>query len=103
MPKRATTAKRAEINLSGELLDFHDDLTALNTGVAFVLQAFATALQTGEPIDRRAASGAVFFVELLNQRTLMLEKMMADIRNRATVKGNNRRRSKKRQRSNRLS
>lgn len=101
MHNRPTNTGNAKKKLSGELLDFNDNLTAVNSGVAFVLQACAAVLQTGEPTNHRAAAGAVFCVELLNERTLVLEQQMADIRNRATGTGNSRRRTKKRRRSGR--
>ena len=82
MPKSATKVKSTKKHLDGELLDFYDDLTAVNAGMAFVLQAFAIAMQSGEPTDHRTASGATFCVDLLNKRTLELEQQMAGIRSR---------------------
>lgn len=78
MPGRNQPAKRAE-RQTRELLDFYDELTALNACNSFVMQALAAALTTGNGLDERAATGAVFCAQWLNDRTVELEKRLNNI------------------------
>lgn len=72
-------------SLARELLEFYDELTALNAYSAFVTQALATALVKGEGMDERSATGAVFCVQWLNERTAELEQQIRKIQARAQV------------------
>ena len=62
-----------------ELLKLYDELTALHACNAFVMQALATALVNGGGLDERAATGAVFCVQWLNDRTAELERQLKHI------------------------
>ena len=78
MPGRNRPTKRQE-QRTRELLDFYDELTALNACNAFVMQALAAALTTGNGLDERSATGAVFCAQWLNDRTVELEKQLKKI------------------------
>jgi hypothetical protein len=77
MPSRSEPAKRKQ--KTSEFLDLYDELTAPNTCNAFVMQALAAALTTGTGLDERAATGAVFCAQWLNDRTVELEKRLGRI------------------------
>ena len=62
-----------------ELLKLYDELTALHTASAFVMQALAAALVNGGGLDERSATGAVFCTQWLNDRTEELEKQLKNI------------------------
>lgn len=62
-----------------ELLKLYDELTALHTGTAFVMQALAMALVNDEGLDERSAMGGVFCVQWLNERTAELERQLMHI------------------------
>ena len=78
MPSRNEPAKRQE-QRTRELLDFYDELTALNACNSFVMQALAAALTNGSGLDERSATGAVFCAQWLNDRTVELEKQLKNI------------------------
>lgn len=78
MPHRRGPAKRPKKS-AGEFLDLYDELTALNACNAFVMQALAAALTTGNGLDERSATGAVFCAQCLNDRTVELEKRLGKI------------------------
>lgn len=65
--------------LARELLEFYDELTALNACSAFITQALAAALVKGDGLDERSATGAVFCVQWLNDRTVELEQQIKKI------------------------
>lgn len=65
--------------LASELLEFYDELTALNACNAFVTQSLATALVKGDGLDERSATGAVFCVQWLNDRSAELEQQLRNI------------------------
>lgn len=52
------------------LLGLYDELTAVHASSAFVMQALAAALLNGGSLDERSATGAVFCVQWLNERTV---------------------------------
>lgn len=66
-------------SLARELLEFYDELTALNACNVFITQALAAALVKGEGLDERSATGAVFCVQWLNDRSAELEKQVKRI------------------------
>ena len=65
--------------LARELLQFYDELTALNACNAFVMQALASTLAKGEGLDERSAVGAVFCAQWLNDCTAELEQSLKQI------------------------
>lgn len=83
MPKPHRPNGKQRDALAGELLNFYDDLTALNATTTFVLGALAAAVEGEAPPQRRAASGAVFCVGWLNDRAQELERRLREIRVRA--------------------
>ncbi len=78
MPSRNEPAKRQKQGAI-ELLELYDELTALNACNSFVMQALAAALTTGNGLDERSATGAVFCAQWLNDRTVELEKRLNNI------------------------
>lgn len=66
-------------SLPSELLEFYDELTALNACSAFITQALAAALVKEDGLDERSATGAVFCVQWLNDRTAELELQIKKI------------------------
>ena len=56
-----------------------DDLTAVHASSTFVMQALAAALVNGGGLDERSATGAVFCVQWLNDRTVELEGQLKNI------------------------
>ena len=66
-------------SLARELLQFYDELTALNACSAFVMQALASALANGGGLDERSATGAVFCAQLLNDRMAEMEQKLKHI------------------------
>ena len=66
-------------SLARELLEFYDELTALNACSAFVTQALAAVLVKGNGLDERSATGAVFCAQWLNDRTAELERRFKKI------------------------
>jgi hypothetical protein len=66
-------------SLARELLEFYDELTALNACSAFVMQALAAALANGGGLDERSTTGAVFCAQWLNDRTAELEQQLKKI------------------------
>ena len=66
-------------SLARELLQFYDELTALNACSAFVMQAWASALANGGGLDERSATGAVFCAQWLDDRTAELEQQLKKI------------------------
>ena len=64
---------------AGELLELYDELTAVHASSAFVMQALAAALVNGGGLDERSATGAVFCVQWLNERTVELERELKNI------------------------
>lgn len=62
--------------LKRELLQFYDELTALNACNAFVMQALASALAKGEGLDERSATGGMFCAQWLNDCTKDLEQRL---------------------------
>jgi hypothetical protein len=66
-------------SLARELLQFYDELTALNACSAFVMQALASALASGCGLDERSATGAVFCAQWLNDRTAEMELKLKHI------------------------
>lgn len=65
--------------LKRELLQFYDELTALNACNAFVMQALASTLAKDEGLDERLATGAVFCVQWINDCTTELEQSLKQI------------------------
>lgn len=65
--------------LTRELLQFYDELTALNACNAFVMQALASTLAKGESLDERSAVGAIFCAQWLNDCTTELEQGLKEI------------------------
>ena len=66
-------------SLARELLQFYDELTALNACSAFVMQALASTLANGGGLDERSATGAVFCAQWLNDRTAEMEQKLKHI------------------------
>ena len=66
-------------SLARDLLEFYDKLTALNACSAFITQALAAALVKGDGLDERSATGAVFCVQWLNDRSVELEQQIKKI------------------------
>ncbi len=69
--------------LARELLEFYDEVTALNACSAFVTQALASALAMGEGLDERSATGAVFCAQWLNDSTAEMEQKLKHILSKA--------------------
>lgn len=72
MPSRNESSMRPRQTTS-ELLDFYDELTALNACNAFVMQALTTALTNDSGLGEHSSTGAVFCAQWLNDRTVELE------------------------------
>lgn len=68
-----------------ELLKLYDELTALHSASAFVIQALAGAMVYGGGLDERSATGAVFCAQWLNDRAAELEHQLKDIVSRSVV------------------
>jgi len=66
-------------SLARDLLEYYDDVTALNAYSAFVMQALASALANGGGLDERSATGAVFCTQWLNDRAAELEQQLKKI------------------------
>lgn len=64
---------------ASRLLGLYDELTAVHASSAFVMQALAAALLNGGGLDERSATGAVFCVQWLNERTVELERQLKNI------------------------
>lgn len=64
---------------ASKLLGLYDELTAVHASSAFVMQALAAALLNGGGLDERSATGAVFCVQWLNERTVELERQLKNI------------------------
>ena len=71
--------------LGRELLQFYDELTALNACNSFVMQVLASTLVKGEGLDERSATGAVFCAQWLNDRTTELEQSLKQILSKSQV------------------
>ena len=69
--------------LERELLNFYDEFTAQNACVLFAMQAFVAALASADGADQRSTTGAMFWVQRLNDRTLDLEQRLKNIRQQA--------------------
>ena len=69
--------------LESELLNFYDEYTAQNACILFAMQAFVAALASAEGTDQRSTTGAMFWVQRLNDRTLDLEQHLRNIRQQA--------------------
>lgn len=72
-------------SLAHELLKFYDDLTAHHACNGFVLQALAAALADSEGTDERAATGAIFCTQWLNDQSAELEQRLKKIQMHARV------------------
>ncbi len=83
MPKSADIADRQMGLLARDLLEYYDDVTALNACNAFVMQALASTLAKGEGLDERSATGAVFCAQWLDDRAAELEQRFKDILSKA--------------------
>ena len=62
-----------------ELLQFYDDLTELNACNAFIMQALASALVSGDGLDERATTGAMLCARWMNDRSMELEQRLKTI------------------------
>ena len=69
--------------LERELVVFYDEFTAHNVRIQFALQALVDALTNADGVDARLTTGAVFWVQWLNDGTLELEQHMRNIRQQA--------------------
>ena len=69
--------------LERELLNFYDEFTAQNACVLFAMQAFVAALASADRADQQSTTGAMFWVQRLNDRTLDLEQRLENIRQQA--------------------
>lgn len=76
-------------SLPRDLLEFYDELSAVNACNAFITQALAAALVKGEGLDERSATGAVFCVQWLNDRSAELEQQVKKIQARAQISDKN--------------
>ena len=63
-------------SLARELLLLYDEFSEQNAGVLFVMQALAAALAKEDGPDERLALGAAFCVQLMNDRTLDLQRRL---------------------------
>ena len=72
-------------SLAHELLKFYDDLTAHHACNGFVLQALAAALADSGGTDERAATGAIFCTQWLNDQSAELEQRLKKIQMHARV------------------
>ena len=79
MSRLGESAAQQQEWLARELLQFYDELTALNACSAFVMQALASALANGGGLDERSATGAVFCTQLLNDRMAEMEQKLKHI------------------------
>ena len=79
MPSSAEPTENRTDLPARELLKLYDELTALQAGSAFVMQALAAAQVYGGGLDERSATGAVFCAQWLNDRTVELERRLKDI------------------------
>lgn len=85
MPKSQGIVQTPIDSLARELLEFYDDLTAHHACNGFVLQALAAALADSEGTDERAASGAIFCTQWLNDQSAELEQRLKKIHMKACV------------------
>lgn len=89
MSRSRDIGARSKGFLARELLEFHDELSAFNACNAFITQALAAALVKGEGLDERSATGAVFCVQWLNDRSAELEQQVKKIQARAQISDKN--------------
>ena len=80
--KKATQSRGASV-LTREILEFRDELGALNACNAFVFQALAGAAADGEGLGRRAATGAMLCTQWLADRADELERRLKKIHGQA--------------------
>lgn len=66
--------------LECELLSFYDEFTEQSACVLFAMQALVSALVSAEGAEQQSTTGAMFWVQRLNDRTLDLEQRLRDIR-----------------------
>ena len=85
MPKSKRTVQKPIDSLVRELLEFYDDLTAHHACNGFVLQSLAAALADSEGTDERAATGAIFCTQWLNDQSAELEQRLKKIQMHARV------------------
>lgn len=72
--------RKKQLDLLGhELLSFYDEFTEQNACVLFAMQAFAAALACADAADQRSVTGAMFWIQRLNDRALDLEQRLRDI------------------------
>jgi hypothetical protein len=82
MPKSQERRTNKITSPAGELLEFRDELSALNACNAFVLRALTDAMLRGEGMDSRSATGAAFCVQWLDDRAVDLERRLKNIHER---------------------
>lgn len=82
MPKLRRRSNGKTGSLARDLLEFRDELNALNACNAFVLQALAGAMESGEAMTSRAATGAMLCAQWLGDRAAELERRLKNIQDR---------------------
>lgn len=85
MPKLRKRLQGKANSVARDLLEFRDEINALNACNAFVLQALAGAMESGEAMSSRAAKGAVLCAQWLGDRAVELEQRLKNIRDRAVA------------------
>lgn len=76
--------RKKQLDLLGlELLNFYDEFTEQNACILFAMQAFLAALAAAEGADKQSTTGAMFWIQRLNDRTLDLEQRLNNIREKA--------------------
>jgi hypothetical protein len=86
MPKPEESFHRKTVSLARELLEFRDELGALNACNAFVMRALAGAMVNEEGMDSRSATGAMFCAQWLSDRAVELERRLKRIQGQARAK-----------------
>jgi hypothetical protein len=79
MPKPQEPVDGKMNSLARELLEFRDELSSLNACNAFILQALAGAMVSGDGMDSRSATGAMFCAQWLSDRAVELEQRLKKI------------------------
>lgn len=81
---RSRQGMKKQMNLlERELLHFYDEFTEHNACIQFAMQAFVAALASAEETDQQSTTGAMFWIQRLNDRTLTLEQRLRNIRQQA--------------------
>lgn len=82
MPKQRKRSQEKVNSVARDLLEFRDELNALSACNAFVQEALAGAMEGGQGMSSRAATGAMFCAQWLDDRAIELERRLKNIQDR---------------------